>query len=40
MRQLPWIQAPAAMARPWPVDFLNNAVITINNYMNPWTGMD
>ena len=27
------------MVRPWPVDFLNNAVITINNYMSPWTGM-
>ena len=25
------------MARPWPVDFLNNAVITIDNHMNSWT---
>ena len=40
MSQLLWIQAPVAMVRPWPVDFLNNAVKIINNYMNPWTGMD
>ena len=25
------------MVRPWPVDFLNNAKITICNHMNSWT---
>ena len=39
MRQLLWIQAPVAMARPWPVDFLINALISIYNHMSSWTWM-